>query len=309
MTEPPARYPDFFIVGAPKCGTTALYAYLRQHPQIYMPFHKEPLFFGDDLSHRYGRMSTDEYLALFDGAGDGQRVGEASAWYLYSSSAADEIKAVSPSAQAIVLLRNPIDVMYAQHSQMIFSGQEDLDDFEDALAAEEDRQRGRRLPPGPIRAENLYYRRMVRFTEQLQRCFSAFGRDNVHVIVYDDFRRDTAGEYRRVLRFLDVDPAFVADFRPVNENKRVRHARLQQLIWNPPLLRPLIPWLRRWPLAHAVRSRLLEANSQRRRRDPMDHALRASLEAELADEVTSLGRLLGRDLSHWVQDHSVLHAS
>ena len=103
MTEPPARrYPDFFIVGAPKCGTTALYAYLRQHPQIFMPFHKEPLFFGDDLSHRYGRMSTDEYLALVDGAGDGQRVGEASAWYLYSSSAAEEIKAVIDEAKAAI---------------------------------------------------------------------------------------------------------------------------------------------------------------------------------------------------------------
>ena len=86
------RWPDFFIVGAPKCGTTALYEYLRQHPSLFLPFHKEPLFFGDDLTRRYGRLTTHEYLALFNEADEGQRIGEASAWYLYSESAAREIR-------------------------------------------------------------------------------------------------------------------------------------------------------------------------------------------------------------------------
>ena len=77
--------PDFFIVGTFKGGSTALYEGLRRHPQIFMPFHKEPLYFGDDLTRRYGRLTEADYLRLFKNAKPGQRVGEASTWYLYST--------------------------------------------------------------------------------------------------------------------------------------------------------------------------------------------------------------------------------
>ena len=122
-SDRPAARPDFFIVGAPKCGTTALYEYLRQHPAVFMPFHKEPLFFGDDLTRRYGRLTLHDYMRLFKDAKPGQRVGEASAWYLYSRSAAAEIKAYAPDAQIIVMVRNPVDMMYAEHSQVLFNRQ------------------------------------------------------------------------------------------------------------------------------------------------------------------------------------------
>ena len=293
------RYPDFFIVGAPKCGTTALYGYLRQHPDIFMPFHKEPLYFGSDLSHRYGRLTEQDYLALFRDAGPDQMVGEASAWYLYSTTAAREIREASPAARIIAMFRNPVDVMHAQHSQLLFSAQEKIADFGEALEAEDDRMQGRRMPPGPLRPENLRYRRMVRFGEQLQRFHDVFGREQVHVIIQDDLRRDTPGQYRGVLEFLGVDPSFVADFRPLNENKRVRNRWIQRLIWDPPLLRPLIPSLRRHPVVHRIRTRLLRMNSRPERRQAMDPVLRAALTAELAPEVERLGALIGRDLSGW----------
>ena len=186
------RWPDFFIVGAPKCGTTALYEYLRQHPSLFLPFHKEPLFFGDDLTRRYGRLTTDEYLALFNEADEGQRIGEASAWYLYSESAAREIASVSPSASIIAMVRQPVDMMYAQHSQLLFNRQEEIEDFGSALAAEPARRRGERLPPGPLRPETLRYRETSRYADQLQRYFDVFGRERVHVIVFDDFRDATS---------------------------------------------------------------------------------------------------------------------
>jgi hypothetical protein len=294
-----SRMPDFFIVGAPKCGTTAMYGYLRQHPEIFMPFHKEPLYFGSDLTRRYGAMSERDYRRLFADALPGQRVGEASAWYLYSTRAAREIAAASRNARIVVMLRDPVDVMYAQHSQLLFSAQEDIEDFADALEAEEDRVAGRRLPAGPIRPENLLYRRMVRFAEQLERYLEVFGRERVHVIVHEDLRADLPAEYRRLLSFLEVDPTFVADFSPANENKRVRRRWVQRLIWDPPLIRPLIPTLRRFSLVHALRSRLLSLNSERVARPPMDAALRQRLRAELTPEVERLGRLIGRDLSGW----------
>ena len=289
-------------MGAFKCGTTALFDYLRQHPQVFMPFHKEPLFFGDDLTRRYGRMTREQYLALFREAAAGQRIGEASAWYLYSESAAREIAAFSPDALIVVMLRNPVEVMYAQHSQLLFNAQEDISDFATALDAEPARQRGERLPPGPLRPETLFYRHSVHFAPQLRRYFDVFGRDRVHVIVYDDFRDRTADAYRGVLEFLGVDPSFQPDFAVRNPNKRVRFRVLQRLIYQPPgpLVR-VVPWLRRFPLVHRLRGAALRMNSTPVRRTPMDPALRERLLREMAPEITELGELIGRDLSGWLE--------
>lgn len=293
--------PDFFIVGAFKSGSTALYDQLRQHPQIFMPFHKEPLYFGDDLTRRYGRMTLDDYLRLFKGAKPGQRVGEASTWYLYSTSAAREIKEFSPDAQILVVLRNPVDVMYAQHNQLIFNVIEDIPDFAEALAAEPDRREGRRMPPGPINVENLFYRHSVHFAEQLERYFEVFGRDRVHVMLTDDMQRDGAAVVRGALEFLGVDPSLAAPPPRSNENRRVRSPWLQRLIFAPKLLLPLAPFLRRFPLVRAVRTKMLDINSEAKPRPPMDPALRAQLIDEFTPEIERLGGLIGRDLSAWTQ--------
>jgi hypothetical protein len=292
--------PDFFVVGAFKSGSTALYEQLRRHPQIFMPFHKEPLYFGDDLTRRYGRMSEADYLRLFRGAKPGQRVGEASTWYLYSTSAAREIKAFSPDAQILVVLRNPVDVMYAQHNQLIFNVIEDIPDFKEALAAEPDRRAGRRLPPGPINVENLFYRHSVRFAEQLDRYFEVFGRDRVHVMLTEELARDGAAVVRGALEFLGVDPSLAAAPPKANENRRVRYPLLQRLIFAPKLLLPLAPFLRRFPLVRSLRTRMLEMNSEARPRAPMDPALRRQLVDEFTPEINRLGRLIGRDLSTWL---------
>ena len=293
--------PDFFVVGVFKSGTTALYEQLRRHPQIFMPFHKEPLYFGDDLTRRYGRMSESDYLRLFNGAKPGQRVGEASSWYLYSTSAAKEIRAFSPDAQILVILRNPVDVMYAQHNQLIFNVIEDLPDFEAALAAEADRRAGRRLPSGPINIENLFYRHSVKFSEQLERYFATFGRDKVHVMLYDDLRRDGAQVVRGALEYLGVDPALAQTPPKANESRRVRSPLVQKLIFAPKLLLPLAPMLRRFPFVRALRTRMLAMNSEATPRQPMDPQLRRQLLEEQKPEIERLGRLIGRDLSPWLE--------
>jgi hypothetical protein len=293
--------PDFFVVGAFKCGTTALHSYLRAHPQVFMPFHKEPLFFGDDLTRRYGRLTQEQYLRLFRGAAPGQRVGEASSWYLYSQSAPHEIAAFSPEAQIVVMLRNPVDVMYAQHSQLLYNVEENLADFAAALDAEPERRRGERLPPGPLRVETLYYRQSVRFAEQLERYLDVFGRGRVHITLYDDFRADTARAFRAVLEFLKVDPSFIPDLAARNSNKRARVGAIQRLIYQPPgpLIR-LAPLLRRSNAIRRLRDGVLRANSASEARPPMDLELRMSLLEEQAPEIERLGRLIGRDLSSWI---------
>jgi hypothetical protein len=302
MSHHDSHRPDFFHVGVFKGGSTALYEGLRRHPQIFMPFHKEPLYFGDDLTRRYGRMSLDDYLRLFRDAEPGQRSGEASTWYLYSTTAAREIKEFSPDAQITVMLRNPVDVMYAQHNQLIFNAMEPLTDFAEALDAEEDRRAGRRLPPWPINVENLFYRHSVRFAEQLERYFEVFGRDRVHVMLHDDLVRDGAGVIRGYLEFLGVDATLAAAPPTANENRKVKSARLQRLIFMPRVLMPVAPMLRRFPLVRAVRTRLLKMNSEAKPRAPMDPALRRQLLDEFRPEIERLSRLIDRDLlSAWVE--------
>src|SRR4249919_2579533 len=172
---------------------------------------KEPMYFGQDLTPRYRRMTEDEYLALFKDAVEGQHSGEASPWYLYSRSAAQEIRDFNVDSRVIIMLRNPVDVMYSQHSQLVFNQREDLADFAQALAAEDDRLAGHRLPAAAIRPEALYYRRSVRFTEQISRYLDVFGRERTHFVVFDDLVAEPRAVYRSTLEFLGVDPSFEVD--------------------------------------------------------------------------------------------------
>src|SRR5882672_1680365 len=111
------RKPDCFIVGAPRCGTTAMYTYLGQHPEIFMSARKEPHFFGTDLSSPALVRDEQQYLSLFAKAQNEKRAGEASVFYLYSQRAAREIHAFCPSARIIIMLRNPVEMMYSLHSR------------------------------------------------------------------------------------------------------------------------------------------------------------------------------------------------
>ena len=294
------KRPDLFIVGAFKAGTTALYEYLRAHPGIFMSVPKEPMYFGADLTPRYRRMTQDEYLALFKAAQPDQRAGEASPWYLYSTAASAEIKAFEPAARIVIMLRNPVDVMYSQHSQLVFNQREDLTDFGAALDAEPERLAGLRIPADAIRPEALYYRKSVRFPEQIRRYLDVFGRDAIHYIVFDDLVADAGAVYRSTLEFAGVDPDYPLDPTVYNPNRSARSGRVQRAIFAPPpALRGLYGHLRQMPLLHRVRDRLVIANSRPAERQKMDSGLRAALTAEFAPQVAQLGELIGRDLSAW----------
>lgn len=295
------RKPDFFIVGAAKCGTTAMNDYLGQHPDIFVPDAKEIHFFGKDLDIRTARPrdTLDSYLARFRGAEGYARAGEASVWYIYSRTAAQEIKDFNPDASIIVMLRDPVEFMYSQHSQAMHNalGDEDILDFAEALAAEEDRVAGRRpVPPQTTFPDGVYYRRIARFTEQVQRYYDLFPRERIHVVVFDDFKADTLGAVRDTYRFLGVDPGFEPETPVVNPNKTYRSwalRRLQQRI--PAMAKDLVPAALRRRASDAIYA----LNRSYQPRQKMDPALRDALRAEFAPEVEALGALIGRDLSHW----------
>ncbi|MBW2740321.1 MAG: sulfotransferase [Deltaproteobacteria bacterium] len=300
------RKPDFFIVGAPKCGTTALYSYLKQHPEIYMA-RKELHYFGADLTLRdhKKRLQFREYLDAFSMVKHEKRVGEASVWYLYSKTAAEEIEELTPDAKIIVMLRNPVDMLYSQYFQLRLNGDEDLPTFEQALDAEEDRKMWQRLPktsaPGPIEA--LYYIDTVKFAEQVQRYFTVFSREKVHVIIYDDFAKDTASVYRDTLDFLGVNRDFQPTFAVVNPCKKVRNIVLWRIMkFSPYRLQAAWRKLLPPPVRGLILKNVTQWNTKHEARPAMTQETHEHLQKILAPNVECLSKLLGRDLTYWTKE-------
>jgi hypothetical protein len=294
--------PSFFIVGAPKCGTTSLNDYLRQHPAIFIPERKELHHFGSDLQFaKTARPTREEYLARFSATQPGQIAGEASVWYLFSQLAAHEIHEFCPSAKIIIMLRNPADMMYSLHSQYLFESNEDLADFAAALAAEEDRSQGRRLPADSNYREGLLYRRVARFAEQVGRYLQVFPREQVHIIDFDDFSRDTPRVFAEVLEFLGVDSSFRCEFEVRNPNKQIHNKPLHNFLNNPGTFAILLGRLIPKSLRRSFISRLKKANSTAAPRPALSSELRAQLNREFTPELQRLGELAGRDFSKWLE--------
>ena len=295
------RKPDFFIVGAPKCGTTALHLYLRQHPDVFMPAEKDHNHFATDLVPATDPYrDRDHYLGLFAGARDEKRVGETSVFHLYSLEAARNIHAFDAAAKIVVMLRDPVSWLASYHSQMVYNGDEDVAGLEDALAAEAGRRRGEGVPANLRFAERLLYRDVVRFPEQVARYFECFGREAVHVVLQDDFAKDSGGVFRQTLEFLEVDPDFEPEFAIANPNKVVRSAWLNNFLRRPPswAATPVTTLLPR-ALRRNLRVRVQRANAAVRARASLDPAFRRRLAQELRPDVERLAELIGRDLSHW----------
>jgi hypothetical protein len=303
-----ARKPDFFIVGAPKSGTTALAHYLNQHPDIFIPRAKDSHFFGSDLHFLNNinhppnlfRVSKKTYLSWYSGRRE-KRLGEASVLYLYSRKAATEIKDFSPDANVIIMLRNPVDMIYSLHGHFLTDLNEDIEDFGDALSAEEERKRGEKIPDTVYSIDGLFYRDVAKYAEQIERYFEVFGHDKVHIMIFDDLKNSTAEIYRKTLRFLGVSDDFQPDFEVVNPAKQLRSRRLQRLIISPPsIFMPLGQKLARllW-FSRLVKTTLFFFNVKQERRPSMDPGTRRQLLEEFAPEIDRLGRLLARDLSDW----------
>ncbi len=293
-------FPNLFIVGAPRCGTTSFHDYLGQHPDIFMCEPKEPYYFLTDMPHR-DRFDEKAYFALFADSGNVKYAGEASVWYLYSRAAADEIKRFCPSARIIIMLRNPIDLLYSLHGISLRTANEDILDFAKALEADLDRRQGRRIPATAFFPDGLFYRKVVDFTLQVQRYFDAFGRDAVRIITFDDFVRDTAAEYRRTLAWLGVAEDFEAELSAKNLSSALPNLAIQQLLrWNAAMrafraaMHKVVPYriIRRVQAAIGNRT-------QEQRPGQADPELRACLQRQMLPQIEALSSLIDRDVTHW----------
>jgi hypothetical protein len=307
-----SRKPDFLLVGAPKCGTTAMAHYLGQHPDIFMA-QKEMHFFGADL--RFGpqfyRRGRKAYLEEFSAANGQRCAGEASVWYLFSRKAAAEFKAFNPQARILIMLREPAEMLFSLYHQFRYDGNEHLGTFEQALAAQDERRAGKNMGRLAYFPQGLLYHQTACYTEQVERYFELFGRDQVRVLIYDDFAADPAAAYRETLDFLGVDPhSGPASFEVINGYKSTPMPLLRRLARDPlvfPLALAIRPWLSRrvFVALQRAEARLGETKAKAKakthpeRRPSLAPELRARLKQDFAPEVERLSQLLGRDLTHW----------
>jgi len=297
------RRPNFFIVGAPKCGTTAMNHYLGQHPEIFMCPKKETHHFVVDLpGHLDPRFETrSDYLGLFADARHESVVGEASVFYLYSRSAARLIREFEPKAKILAMFRNPVDWVASYHSQLLYNADENINSLEEALHAQNDRGLGLRLPPRLKTPHVLLYDDVCRFAEQLVRYLEAFGGDHVEVVLFDDLRDSPALTYRRVLEFLEVHPEFCPRMDVVNPRKEFLSTSFGRLVSKPPeYLRRAVRSVLPWSVASRIRDLLLRLNRRTKPLAPIDAGMRRALVNRYREQVESLANLIERDLSVWL---------
>jgi hypothetical protein len=292
--------PNLFLVGTQRSATTALWSYLGRHPDIFMA-PKELHRFGADLSH-FGdvdfeaeRPTMEQYLSHFASASGERWLGDASVGYIYSGSAAQEIKGFSPEARIIASFRNPVDVAYSLHSLMRFQGAEPEPSFELAVA---DETNARWAFTSTSFRWAFTYPRLLRFAEQLSRYLDVFPREHIHVVLYEDFAADPAGTFEGILDFLGLERGASDAFPVVNGNRKTRSPTIERWITRPtPVMRRatrvLVPrrsdrrQLAQWVIAN---------NQRPEERPPLADELRRRLERELGDEVDDLSSLLDRDL-------------
>ena len=296
--------PNFFIIGAPKCGTTALSEYLREHPHIYMSDPKEPHFFNRDFMQYCVVENLNEYLALFDDStAEHQAVGEASALYLYSSVALKEIYQFDNQAKLIVMLRNPVDMVYSFHSQLVYATDEDETDFEQAWRLQSIRRGDKEIPSKCRNAALLQYADIGRLGLQVERLFTIFPREQIEIILFEDFAKSTKKVYDRVLKFLDVDNDNRTDFRRFNQNKSHQIKIIGGFSERPPEFLTTIAMkakkilgFERLYLLDAIRS----LNNKVAVRKTLGKDMRQELISEFETDIKKLAQLLDRDLSHWL---------
>ena len=294
------RKPNLFLVGAPKCGTTSFYRYLQGHPEVFFPEKKLFQQFCTDLTFDNPRLSIEEYLAHFQNAGDAKYLGDGSTFHLVSKEAAKNIKAFSPEARCVILLRNPCDMLYSLHSELLFTHQETIEDFEEALDAEPERKAN---PDASFRwkREAVYYSDMGRFSEQVARYLDVFGRERVHIILFDDLKADSEGAYRKLLAFLEIDPSHRIEPATHNPNKVTRSKTLSSLI-NSPAIRAAARATVPTRLREGIHQRLNQLNKRNEPRAPLPETTRRRIQAMYAGEGDKLSELIGRDVRHWYTD-------
>ncbi|MGH3088386.1 MAG: sulfotransferase family protein [Rubrobacteraceae bacterium] len=299
--------PNFFIVGAAKAGTTSLYRYLDQHPDVFMSSLKEPNWFS--RVHAPGRVSfvssEEEYLSLFEGRDGESAAGEASPSYLWDEKAPRRIKEAVPRAKIIAILRHPVERAFSDYLQTVQWEQEDLP-FLEAL------KRGYETEPKVYGVSRLYVD-LGFYSEQLRRYLDVFGRERVKVFLHEEFKEEPRAALKSVLEFLEVDPSHASSIRTdVEYNK---YSVPKEGTFNRVAERVLESRVFRSRRFTALRAKLIPDPKLRFRmrqylrfeegeKPGIDEDSRRFLMELYRPDILELQGLIDRDLEHWLEGGS-----
>lgn len=281
--------PNFFLLGAPKSGTTALNKYLQSHPQILFSEPKEPNHFSTDLRPSAYASDADYVAQCFPGIAEYEVALEGSAYNLVSAVAVDNILCFNPDAKFIVMLRHPVDMFVSWYHHMYASGQE----TEKTMRQAWELQSTATTEDGAA-AFATNYRAICRTGVQVKRLLEKVDRDRVHFIFFDDFTSNTKHEYVRVLKFMGLPDDGREQFPVVNVSRATGSHFMHSL---------LQLWFKfRWVTGIRLgigQTRLVQKIFFGRKR-PISGELRQELQAVFSEDIELLAKQTGRDLLHWM---------
>jgi hypothetical protein len=297
----------FFVVGAPRCGTTALGSALRAHPQICFSMPKEPHYFTRlRPGWTLGRILVD-YLPLYfkHWPGGDVMLADGSTSYLYSDQALDAITRCFPQARFIVMARNPLEMVPSFHKKMLFLLDENEPDLARAWALQESRSWGEDLPKRCRDWRLLQYRDVGRVGARCEALLQRVERERVRFILFDDFAADPLAAYRDTLEFLGLPDDGRTVVKRRNSGQLPKSVMLQLMIREPrsEVARALLTKLRRsrrFKLVGRTMSRIRQSNREAVVGDELSPELRAVMAEAFAEDVRILSRIFGRDLSYWL---------
>ena len=305
------KEPNFFISGAPRCGTTALYTYLSEHPNIFMSDIKELNFFADDFPNvqKIDFKSYEDYLKVFARAGEEHlAVGEASPFYLFSKVAFENMRSFNPDAKVILSLRNPVDFIQSYHRLNLSLLRENEPDLATAWSLQTLRKQGQRIPNSAREPSLLFYGEVGRFGNHVEKLFSYFPREQVKIILFDDFVADLKTTYESLLEFLEVPSDGRIDFPQINANFVNRSPFLAQIFHPPqPIYRSFMKGISIFGVnfmekVSILYNRMERLNTIPASRSAMDPKLRRKLSDYFRSDIQKLAGLIDRDLSSWLVD-------
>ncbi|MDH5477935.1 MAG: sulfotransferase domain-containing protein [Nitrospinota bacterium] len=292
---------NYFIAGAPKCGTTSMYHYMKDHPDIFMCPIKEPHYFVRGLMNLRGMITSEtEYKELFKSAPPSTPViGEATAMYLYFPEALRRIYEYNPEARIMILLRNPVDMLLSRFHTLRYTFFEDAADFQTAWNLQEARERGDAIPPGCLDPDTLRYRKHGMLGDQIEILESIFPREQIIYILSDDMKRDMQGVYKRSLEFLNLPYDGRTDFPLSNERKNWNNESLGRVFSYFEQAFPLVVARIKNTLPASLFASIKGMIVKRQNNAPIPEEFRRELVEVFSSQVEKLERITGRDLSDW----------
>jgi hypothetical protein len=298
------KMPNFLIIGASKSGTTSLYSYLRQHPEVYMSPIKEPRFFAfenDKLAFNGPHdkrlkseiiTNIEDYRALFKAVNYEKAIGEVSPVYLYSTKAPHRIKHYIPGAKLIAVLRNPTERAYSSFLAEVRDGREPLDDFSKAIEDEDRRIRNKWSYVWHYTKRGFYH-------AQLKRYFNMFDRDQIKVYLYEEWKADNSSILRNIFRFLHVDETFKPDIS-INYNASLipRVKFIYKIIENASRPTSVLKKILPSRLCHKTIDTIMRKNLVK---PELSSDIRKNLIHVYREDILKLQDLIERDLSAWLE--------